>query len=169
MMIDNTILDNLTAQAKASPRQRLNLNFQQSLDERCHRFLNAVELVFVIFKFKEGPCVPHEEEGILTIDNYEGVKVWDEICGCLWHKTENNIIQRGNGCFTCHPFELLGIISYSTPFPKTFCQFSIIRRFLPLSCRIMVAGIIPNRFRGFHSSEINMTKWSVCFLYYKMC
>ena len=33
----------MTAQAKASPRLRMNLNFHQSLDEKCHRFLNAVE------------------------------------------------------------------------------------------------------------------------------
>lgn len=43
MVIDNKTLDNLTAQAKASPRLRMNLNFHQSLDEKCHRFLNAVE------------------------------------------------------------------------------------------------------------------------------
>ena len=43
MVIDNKILDNLTAQTKASPRLRMNLNFHQSLDEKCHRFLNAVE------------------------------------------------------------------------------------------------------------------------------
>ena len=43
MVIDNTILDSLTAQTKASPRLRMNLNFHQSLDEKCHRFLNAVE------------------------------------------------------------------------------------------------------------------------------
>ena len=43
MVIDNKILDNLTAQAKASPRLRMNLNFHQSLDEKCHRFLNALE------------------------------------------------------------------------------------------------------------------------------
>ena len=43
MIIDNKILDSLTAQAKASPRLRMNLNFHQSLDEKCHRFLNAVE------------------------------------------------------------------------------------------------------------------------------
>ena len=132
MVIDNKILDNLTAQAKASPRLRMNLNFHQSLDEKCHRFLNAVEpganipihrhpekeesfvvlrgrirvitynddgtiienMVLnpsegrygvnvgknvwhtvealepgsVIFECKEGPYVPHEEEGTLVSD-----------------------------------------------------------------------------------------------------
>ena len=42
MVIDNEILDSLTAQAKASPRLRMNLNFHQSLDEKCHRFLCCV-------------------------------------------------------------------------------------------------------------------------------
>ena len=133
MIIDNKTLDNLTAQVKASPRLRMNLNFHQSLDEKCHRFLNAVEpganipihrhpekeesfvvlrgrvrvitynddgtiiddMVLnlsegrygvnvgknvwhtvaalepgsVIFECKEGPYMPHEEAGILTVDN----------------------------------------------------------------------------------------------------
>ena len=43
VLIDNEILDSLTARAQASPRLRMNLNFHQSLDEKCHRFLNAVE------------------------------------------------------------------------------------------------------------------------------
>lgn len=44
MIIDGLLLDKVTAQAKASPRLRMNYNFHQSLDEKCHRFLNAVEL-----------------------------------------------------------------------------------------------------------------------------
>lgn len=43
IIIDKLLLDNVTAQAKASPRLRMNYNFHQSLDEKCHRFLNAVE------------------------------------------------------------------------------------------------------------------------------
>ena len=133
MVIDDKILDDLSAQAKASPRLRMNLNFHKSLDDKCHRFLNAVEPMAdipvhrhpkkdesfvvlrgrirvttynddgsiiesivltpsegrygvnveknvwhtveameprsVIFECKEGPYVPHEEEGILTIEN----------------------------------------------------------------------------------------------------
>ena len=33
----------MSRQAKLSPRLRMNYNFHQSLDEKCHRFLNAVE------------------------------------------------------------------------------------------------------------------------------
>jgi cupin fold WbuC family metalloprotein len=131
MLIDDNVLDDLSAQAKASPRLRMNLNFHESLEDKCHRFLNAVEpgadipihhhptkeesfillrgkvrvttyndnasiiesVVLnpsegsygvnigknvwhtiealessVIFECKEGPFVPHEEEGILEID-----------------------------------------------------------------------------------------------------
>lgn len=130
-VIDNNLLDVVSAQAKASPRLRMNYNFYQSLEEKCHRFLNAVEpgtkveihrhptkdesfvllrgrvrvntynddgtviesVVLcpeeglygvdipknvwhnlesltpnsVIFECKEGPFVPHEEEGILEV------------------------------------------------------------------------------------------------------
>ena len=42
-IIDDQLLDNVSEQAKASPRLRMNYNFHQSLDEKCHRMLNAVE------------------------------------------------------------------------------------------------------------------------------
>ena len=43
MVIDKELLDRVSAQAKTSPRLRMNYNFHLSLDEKCHRFLNAVE------------------------------------------------------------------------------------------------------------------------------
>ena len=43
MIIDTELLDKVSEEAKASPRLRMNYNFHQSLDEKCHRFLNAVE------------------------------------------------------------------------------------------------------------------------------
>lgn len=42
-IIDEHLLKEVSAQAKDSPRLRMNYNFHQSLDEKCHRFLNAVE------------------------------------------------------------------------------------------------------------------------------
>ena len=44
MIIDKDLLDKVSEQAKASPRLRMNYNFHQSLDELCHRFLNAVKV-----------------------------------------------------------------------------------------------------------------------------
>lgn len=131
MIIEEKLLDDVSAQAKKSPRLRMNYNFHQSLDDKCHRMLNAVEpgtvvpihrhptkdesfvvlrgkvkvstynddgsviesVVLcqkdgrygvdipknvwhnlesmapdsVIFECKEGPFVPHEEEGVLVI------------------------------------------------------------------------------------------------------
>lgn len=131
MVIDNELLDKVSEQAKASPRLRMNYNFHQSLEDKCHRFLNAVEpgtvvpihrhptkdetfvllrgrvrvntfnddgtiidsvelcplegkygvnipkgvwhtleaieTNSVIFECKEGPFVPHEEDGILEL------------------------------------------------------------------------------------------------------
>ena len=43
MIIDKDLLDKVSEQAKASPKLRMNYNFHQSLDELCHRCLNAVE------------------------------------------------------------------------------------------------------------------------------
>lgn len=43
MIIDKNLLDLVSAQAKESPRLRMNYNFHQSLDDKCHRMLNAVE------------------------------------------------------------------------------------------------------------------------------
>lgn len=43
-LIDESLLNELSTQAKESPRLRMNFNFHQSLDDKCHRMLNAVEL-----------------------------------------------------------------------------------------------------------------------------
>ena len=42
-IIDEQLLNEVSTRAKGSPRLRMNYNFHQSLDEKCHRFLNAVE------------------------------------------------------------------------------------------------------------------------------
>ena len=42
-IIDKDFLNEVSEQAKTSPRLRMNFNFHQSLDDKCHRFLNAVE------------------------------------------------------------------------------------------------------------------------------
>ena len=42
-IIDEQLLKEVSAQAKDSPRLRMNYNFHQSLDKKCHRFQNAVE------------------------------------------------------------------------------------------------------------------------------
>ena len=41
--IDKYLLDDVSRQAQKSDRLRMNYNFHQSLEDKCHRFLNAVE------------------------------------------------------------------------------------------------------------------------------
>ena len=41
--IDNILLDKLTAQAKASPRLRMNLDLRNSAEDQSQRMLNALE------------------------------------------------------------------------------------------------------------------------------
>ena len=42
-IIDNKLLAQVADKAKQSPRLRMNYNFHQSLQDKCHRFLNALE------------------------------------------------------------------------------------------------------------------------------
>ena len=42
-IIDDRLLNGLAEETKISPRLRKNYNFHQSLDDKCHRFLNALE------------------------------------------------------------------------------------------------------------------------------
>lgn len=42
-IIDELLIDSVAEQAKESPRLRMNYNFHRSLDDKCHRFLNAME------------------------------------------------------------------------------------------------------------------------------
>ena len=42
-VIDKSLLDSVSSEAKSSARLRMNYNFHQSLEDKCHRFLNAVE------------------------------------------------------------------------------------------------------------------------------
>ena len=38
MIIDTELLEKVSKQAKTSPRLRMNYNFHQSLDEKCHNY-----------------------------------------------------------------------------------------------------------------------------------
>ena len=42
-IIDEHLLNEVQIKAKDSPRLRMNYNFHESLDDKCHRFLNALE------------------------------------------------------------------------------------------------------------------------------
>lgn len=43
-IIDNELIESVIGKARQSSRLRMNYNFHQSLDDKCHRFLNALEV-----------------------------------------------------------------------------------------------------------------------------
>ena len=115
MIIDGLLLDKVTAQAKASPRLRMNYNFHQSLDEKCHRFLNAVELgtevpihkhptkdeTFVILRGKVR-VTTHRDDGSIIEDVVlcaEDGRYGVNIPKGVWHKLE--AIEPGSCIFEC--------------------------------------------------------------------
>ena len=108
MVIDEQLLNLVTAQAKASPRLRMNYNFHQSLEDKCHRMLNAVEPgtvvpihrhptkdeSFVILRGKvrvttHNDVVLSQESGNYGVDIPKNV----------WHKLES--LESGSVIFEC--------------------------------------------------------------------
>ena len=129
MTIDNQELDSLTEQAKASPRLRMNLNFHQSLDEKCHRFLNALEPgtvvpihhhptkdeTFVLLRGKVR-VTTHNDDGSIIEDvilSPEEGRYGMNIPKGVWHKVES--LESGSILFECKegpfvPHEVEGVL-----------------------------------------------------------
>ncbi len=132
MVIDENLLNEVSSQAKSSPRLRMNHNFHQGLDDKCHKILNAVEPgtevpihrhptkdeSFVVLRGKvrsttysdDGSVIESvvlsSEEGIYGVDIPKGV----------WHKLES--LESGSVVFECKegpfiPHEIDGILELS--------------------------------------------------------
>ena len=99
MVITQAILDNLTEQAKASPRLRMNMDLRNSADDQSQRMLNALEpgTVMPIHRHKDSSetniCIRghyeeyfYDERGNLieTIDMYPGGPILNIEKG-QWH------------------------------------------------------------------------------------
>ena len=129
MIIDKALLDRVTEQAKKSPRLRMNFNFHKSLDEKCHRFLNAVEPgtevpihrhptkdeSFVLLRGKVR-VTTHYDDGTVKesviLNPAEGLYGVDIPKG-VWHKVES--LESGGVFFECKegpfvPHEVDGIL-----------------------------------------------------------
>ena len=65
MIIDQTLLDELTAQAKASPRLRMAYDLRTTPEENSQPKLNAIEPGTILAEAKDGKYEPVSEEDIL--------------------------------------------------------------------------------------------------------
>ena len=130
MIIDKSLLDQVSSQAKASPRLRMNYNFHLSLEDKCHRMLNAVELgtvvpihrhptkdeSFVILRGKVR-VTTHNDDGSIIEDvvlSQESGSYGVDIPKNVWHKLES--LESGSVIFECKegPFvehEVEGILA----------------------------------------------------------
>jgi len=129
-LIDKQLLDEVSRQAKLSDRLRMNYNFHQSLDDKCHRMLNAVEPgtdipihrhptkdeSFVILRGKVRSTTYNDDGTMIesvvlcAADGVYGV----DIPKGVWHKLES--LESGSVIFECKegPFvehEVEGILN----------------------------------------------------------
>lgn len=132
IIIDSLLLDEVTKQAQNSTRLRMNYNFHQSLDEKCHRFLNAVEPgtevpihrhptkdeTFVLLRGKVRVTTHNDDGSIkedITLCPEEG-QFGVNIPKGVWHKVES--LATGSCFFECKegpfvPHEKDGILELS--------------------------------------------------------
>lgn len=115
MVIDKELLDTVSEQAKASPRLRMNFNFHQSLEDLCHRMLNAIEPgtevpihrhptkdeSFVILRGKVRSTTYNDDGSIIdsvVLSQEDGVYGVDILKG-VWHKLES--LEPNSVIFEC--------------------------------------------------------------------
>ena len=128
-VIDDSLLDGVSSQAKESPRLRMNFNFHQSLDDKCHRFLNAVERgtvvpvhrhptkdeSFVLLRGKVKVSTYNDDGSVLEsveLSPNEG-RYGVDIPKNVWHNLES--LESGSVIFECKedpfvPHEIDGVI-----------------------------------------------------------
>jgi len=75
-IIDQKMLDQLIAEAQASPRRRKNLNFHASDDFCCHRLLNAMEPDSYIRPHRH--LDPLKDESMVMVRGRMGVLIFDD-------------------------------------------------------------------------------------------
>ena len=129
MIIDRQLLDEVCEQAKKSSRLRMNYNFHQSLDEKCHRMLNAVEPgtiipihrhpdkeeSFVVLRGKVRSTTYNDDGSVIesVILCHENGLYGVDIPKGVWHKLES--LESGSVVFECKegpfvPHEVDGIL-----------------------------------------------------------
>ena len=115
MVIDEQMLNQVSEEARKSPRLRMNYNFHQSLEDKCHRMLNAVEPgtvvpihrhptkdeSFVILRGKVR-VTTHNDDGSIIEDvvlSQGSGRYGVDIPKNVWHKLES--LESGSVIFEC--------------------------------------------------------------------
>ena len=115
MIINEELLNDVTMWAQNSPRLRMNYNFHQSLDDKCHRMLNAVEPgtdipihrhptkdeSFVVLRGKVRSTTYNDDGSIIdsVVLNHEDGVYGVDIPKGVWHKLES--LEPGSVIFEC--------------------------------------------------------------------
>ncbi|MBO7602083.1 MAG: WbuC family cupin fold metalloprotein [Bacteroidaceae bacterium] len=103
-IIDNELINKVVEAAKKSPRLRMNYNFHESLDDKCHRFINALEPgteipvhhhptkaeTVVLIKGKIRVTIYNDEGEVLetTVLSHEDGRYGVDIPKNVWHTVE---------------------------------------------------------------------------------
>ena len=114
-IIDKQLLDDVSRQAQKSERLRMNYNFHQSLEDKCHRFLNAVEPgtmveihrhptkdeTFILLRGKVRVLTYNDEGEILeeVVLSQESGNYGVDIPKNVWHNVE--CLESGSVFFEC--------------------------------------------------------------------
>lgn len=114
-LIDKQLLDDVSRQAQKSDRLRKNYNFHESLDDKCHRFLNAVEPgtvvpihrhpmkdeSFVILRGKVRVTTHNDDGSVIenVVLSQESGNYGVDIPKNVWHKLES--LEAGSVIFEC--------------------------------------------------------------------
>lgn len=113
MVLDKNILDELTAQAKASPRLRMNYDLRNSAEDKSQRMLNAIEpgTVMPIHRHMKSSetvvCIRGHYEEYLYDDSGNLIETIDMVPGGVmlnvpagqWHSLKS--LDSGTVLFEC--------------------------------------------------------------------
>lgn len=114
-VIDDLLLNSVTEQAKSNPRLRMNYSFHQGLEEKCHRFLNAIEPgsippvhhhptkdeSYIVIKGRIKVLTYNDDGSLLeevVLDSREG-RYGVDIPKGVWHTLES--LESGSVIFEC--------------------------------------------------------------------
>lgn len=90
-IIDDQLINAVAEEARKSPRLRMNYNFHQSLQDKCHRFLNAMEPGTVIPVHHH----PTKDETIVILKGKIRVSIYNDEGEVI----ESSVICRDNGTY----------------------------------------------------------------------